>query len=65
MPAEYAALAYLTLKCYRLVAMRYKTGGGEIDLIMRRRKTILFVEVKARPPMMRPPSPSTAKINRV
>jgi putative endonuclease len=47
--AEYAALAYLTLKGYRLVAMRYKTKLGEIDLIMRRGRTLAFIEVKARP----------------
>ena len=46
--AEYAALAYLTAKGYRLVAMRYKTKLGEIDLIMRRGRTLAFIEVKAR-----------------
>lgn len=46
--AEYAALIYLTLKGYRLVAMRYKTKLGEIDLIVRRGKTLGFIEVKAR-----------------
>jgi putative endonuclease len=46
--AEYAALCYLTLKGYRLVAQRYKTKLGEIDLIMRRGRTLAFVEVKAR-----------------
>ena len=46
--AEYAALAWLTLKGYRLVAQRYKTPVGEIDLIMRRGTTLVFIEVKAR-----------------
>jgi putative endonuclease len=46
--AEYAALFYLMCKGYRLVTMRYKTKLGEIDLIMRRGKTIAFIEVKAR-----------------
>lgn len=46
--AEYAALAYLSIKGYRLVALRYKTKLGEIDLIMRRRNTLAFIEVKAR-----------------
>ena len=46
--AEYAALAYLTLKAYRLVAMRYKTPVGEIDLIVRRGNKLVFIEVKAR-----------------
>ena len=46
--AEYAALIYLTCKGYRLIALRYKTKFGEIDLIMRRGKTLAFIEVKAR-----------------
>ena len=46
--AEYFALVLLTLKGYRLVAMRYKTPVGEIDLIVRRGKYLVFVEVKAR-----------------
>lgn len=47
--AEYLALAYLTFKGYRLVAMRYKTRIGEVDLVMRRGQLLAFVEVKARP----------------
>ena len=46
--AEYFALFYLTLKGYRFVASRYKTKLGEIDLIVRRGRTLVFVEVKAR-----------------
>ena len=46
--AEYLALAYLILKGYRFVTSRYKTKLGEIDLIVRRGKTLVFVEVKAR-----------------
>ena len=46
--AEYLALAHLTLKGYRFVARRYKTKLGEIDLIVRRGGTLVFVEVKAR-----------------
>lgn len=46
--AEYLALAYLTCKGYRLVALRYKTPVGEVDLIMRRGRTLAFIEVKAR-----------------
>ncbi|WP_312796376.1 YraN family protein [Tianweitania sp.] len=42
-----AALA-LMLKGYRIVARRYRTKGGEIDLIARRGNLILIVEVKAR-----------------
>ena len=46
--AEYVACATLMLKGYWPVAMRYKTSVGEIDLILRRRRTLVFVEVKAR-----------------
>jgi putative endonuclease len=46
--AEYLALAYLTLKGYRFVTGRYKTRFGEIDLILRRGRHLVFVEVKAR-----------------
>jgi putative endonuclease len=46
--AETIALWYLRLKGYRLLARRFKTPLGEIDLIMRRRHTLVFVEVKAR-----------------
>jgi putative endonuclease len=46
--AEFAALLYLTLKGYWLVSWRTKTPVGEIDLVMRRGKTLIFVEVKAR-----------------
>ena len=48
MRAEYLALAFLTIKGYRFVAWRYKTKLGEIDLIVRRGKILVFVEVKAR-----------------
>lgn len=47
--AEIYALLFLTLKGYRLQAWRYKTPVGEVDLIMRRRDTLIFVEVKLRP----------------
>lgn len=46
--AEYLALGWLMLKGYRPLAMRYKTPVGEIDLIMRRGRTLAIVEVKAR-----------------
>jgi putative endonuclease len=46
--AETAALLYLTLKGYRLLARRFKSHHGEVDLIMRRGKTTAFIEVKAR-----------------
>jgi len=46
--AELVALMYLRLKGYRLLAQRYKSHHGEIDLIMRRRDVTAFIEVKAR-----------------
>jgi putative endonuclease len=47
--AERAATWFLRLKGYRLLASRFKTPVGEIDLVMRRGRTIVFVEVKERP----------------
>ncbi len=46
--AETMAAWLLRLKGYRVLARRYKTPAGEIDLIVRRRNTIVFVEVKRR-----------------
>jgi putative endonuclease len=46
--AETLALLYLRMKGYRLLARRYRTPVGEIDLIVRRGRTIAFVEVKRR-----------------
>lgn len=46
--AEFVALWYLRLKGYRLLIHRFKVGAGEVDLIMRRGQTTIFVEVKAR-----------------
>ena len=47
--AEWIALAWLTLRGYRVLARNYLVKGGEIDLIAARGRTIAFVEVKARP----------------
>lgn len=49
---EWLAAAALMLKGYRIVARRYKTKLGEIDLIARRGDLILVVEVKARPTLI-------------
>ena len=46
--AEFIALIYLRLKGYRLLAQRFKSPQGEIDLIMRRKDVTAFIEVKAR-----------------
>lgn len=46
--AETWAALLLRLKGYRILARRYKTPVGEIDLIVRRGRVVAFVEVKAR-----------------
>lgn len=46
--AEALAALYLRLKAYRILEQRFKTPVGEIDLIARRGKTLVFVEVKQR-----------------
>jgi putative endonuclease len=45
---EWLAALALTLKGYRILARRYRTRLGEIDLIARRGDLVLIVEVKAR-----------------
>ena len=46
--AESRAAAYLMAKGYRILAKRYRTPHGEIDLVARKRNLLAFVEVKAR-----------------
>lgn len=46
--AETIAAWSLRLRGYRVVARRYRTPLGEIDLIARRGRLLAFVEVKAR-----------------
>ncbi len=46
--AETLAAWFLRLKGYRVLARRYRTPAGEIDLIVRRGRTVAFVEVKER-----------------
>jgi putative endonuclease len=46
--AESRAAAYLIAKGYRIVARRWRSPAGEIDIVARRRGTLVFVEVKAR-----------------
>ena len=45
---ESLALRYLARKGYELVERNYRTRHGEIDLILHRNGTLVFVEVKAR-----------------
>lgn len=46
--AETLAAWYLRLKGYRILNARMKTPVGEIDLVARRGKALVFIEVKAR-----------------
>jgi putative endonuclease len=46
--AEGHARQLLESKSYRIVAQRYKTKAGEIDLVARRGDHLAFVEVKRR-----------------
>lgn len=49
---EWLAAAALILKGFRIVARRYRTKLGEIDLIARRGDLVLIVEVKVRATLM-------------
>jgi putative endonuclease len=46
--AETRAAALLLAKGYRILARRFRTPHGEIDIVARKRNLIAFVEVKAR-----------------
>jgi putative endonuclease len=46
--AESRAAFFLLAKAYRILARRYRTPFGEIDIVARRRRALVFVEVKAR-----------------
>src|SRR3954453_19374518 len=46
--AENRAAALLMAKGYRILAKRFKTPHGEIDLVAKKRNLLVFVEVKAR-----------------
>ena len=46
--AESRAAAFLMAKGYRILAKRFRTPYGEIDLVAKKRNLIAFIEVKAR-----------------
>jgi putative endonuclease len=46
--AESRAAAFLIAKGFRILARRWKSPVGEIDIVARRRHLLIFVEVKAR-----------------
>jgi putative endonuclease len=45
---EWIAAFYLRLKGYKILESRFKTPLGEIDLLARKGKTLIAVEVKSR-----------------
>jgi putative endonuclease len=45
---EETAAEYLRRKGYTIVGLNYRVRGGEIDIIARNRKFLIFVEVKTR-----------------
>lgn len=46
--AEKIAAFYLRLKGYEILEQRFKTSVGEIDLLARKGKTLIAIEVKRR-----------------
>ena len=46
--AESRAAAYLVAKGSRIVARRFRSPVGEVDIVARRQGVLVFVEVKAR-----------------
>ena len=50
--AEFVAKVYLRLLCYKVLRSRYSavrgSSAGEVDIIVRRGRTVVFVEVKKR-----------------
>jgi len=46
--AENIAKIYLIFKGYRIIQSRYKCHVGEIDIIAKKKNSLIFIEVKAR-----------------
>ena len=46
--AEAVAAFYLRCKFYNIIAKRFKSPFGEIDIIARKNKQLIFIEIKAR-----------------
>ena len=63
--AELAALTWLVCTGHRLLARRYRAAGGEIDLVVRRGRVIIFCEVKYRRPAGHGGMPSPAQQRRI
>jgi len=46
--SEYLVIMWLRLKFYKILARRYKTRLGEVDIIAKKDGAFIFIEVKAR-----------------
>ncbi len=46
--AEILAIIYLTFKFYDVIAKRFKSPFGEIDIIAKKNNQLIFIEIKAR-----------------
>jgi putative endonuclease len=46
--SEQRALRHYRLRCYRILGTNVWIGGYELDLVVRRGRTIAFVEVKSK-----------------
>lgn len=46
--SEILCMAWLMVKGYRILAWRFRTISGEVDIVAQKSKMIAFVEVKAR-----------------
>lgn len=46
--AENIASLYLSFKFYKIIAKRFKTPFGEVDIIAKKGNQLVFIEVKAR-----------------
>jgi putative endonuclease len=64
--AERLAVLYLVAKGYWPLARDYRGRGGEIDIVVRRGRTVVAVEVKTRPTLVAAEAAITpAKIARI
>lgn len=61
---ESVAAWYLRAKGYRILAWRYRTAAGEIDIVARRGSLLAFVEVKTRTVLAGDVDPVTARSGR-
>lgn len=46
--SEWFAALYLLFRGYRILAIRFRSAAGEVDIIARRGNLVCFIEVKAR-----------------